>query len=208
MLLKYDPNLVFLSSAARAYATGYFPAGIALDTTTGNSYVTGIDQGADGENESLSNIRTVRFAPLGGAVPVVYVSTADVSPAFYLAGQQAAALKITPYTLSGSVAFTGLQVAINPVGAYTNIASVALYDDSNNDGMWNPQNDTLLSSGAVTSSSFNFTQADGIIDTLQVALFIALTPAVTAVSSNVNVAVLSSNSFTIGGDMAQRPSIP
>lgn len=143
-------------------------------------------------------------------VPVVYVSSADVSPAFYLAGQEAAALKLTPFTLSGAVSFDGLQVAVNPAGGYANIASVALYDDTDSDGSWNPQNDTLVSSGPVTSSVLNFDLAGlgAVINTAQDALFITLTPAVAAVSSNVNVAVLSSNSFTVGGDMAQEAIYP
>lgn len=160
--------------------------------------------------------------------PVVYISTADISPAFYQAGQEAAALKLTPYTLSGSAAFTGIQIAVNPAGDYANIASVAIYSDTDLNGAWDGQSDEFLAGGAVSSGIFdfnlggggglpaaprrtpqNFTSAEGgYVNTAQTDLFITITPAAAAVSSNVNVAVLSSNSFTTSGDMAQQAIYP
>ncbi len=206
VVLKYNSDLVFLSSATRQMTNWYAPFGLALDNATGESYVTGLDDGGG----ISSDMRTVRFAPLGGSVPVVYISTRDVSPAVYLAGQEAAALRITPHTLSGTVSFTGLQIAVNPAGAYANVASAALYADLDSDQIWNPRNDLLLSSGAVTSAGhyFDLSGMGGVIDPDTVVLFITLTPAISAVDSSINVAVPSSASFHTNGDMAQQTIYP
>jgi hypothetical protein len=95
VLLKYNPGLVYISSAARAFTNGYFPIGIALDTATGNSYVTGADWGAvHGNDKSLANMRTVRFDPLPDAPPAAGTFTGDFSQPGGAVYAQAAQLEL------------------------------------------------------------------------------------------------------------------
>ncbi|MBI4351195.1 MAG: SBBP repeat-containing protein, partial [Elusimicrobia bacterium] len=206
VLLQYSPVLAFISSQTFATAASDEPSDLALDASD-KVYATGITLNAGDLGSADFATKSFTFA---SGPALVYVSSADVSPGFFMAGQEDAALKIIPYTLSGSAFLTGLQVAINPAGDYANITSVSLYDDTDGNGIWNSQADTLLSSGAVISAShyFDLTGLGVVINTQQEALLLTLTPAVAAVSSNVNVAVLSSASFITDGAMAQQAIYP
>jgi len=83
VVLKYSPDLVFVSSAARQFTNGYVPVGIAMDKTTGESYVTGMDFGdLHDHDQSLNNMRTIKFP----AFPVVTPAGGTFTGNFSLPG--------------------------------------------------------------------------------------------------------------------------
>ncbi|MCX5792089.1 MAG: hypothetical protein NTY45_07725, partial [Elusimicrobia bacterium] len=204
VVLKYSPSLVLLSSATQRFTTGYVPASIAVDTVTLNSYVTGIDFGADKEPSSY-NMRTVRFAPLGGtALPTVFLSTRDASPEYFMSGEEAAALSLTPYTDSGETVFSSMTVALNPGGNTCNIRAAALYYDTDHNDVWNA-GDRLVSSAALNCSANVTFVSNETIGTQKTAYFITVTP---AGGDNLKVAVYSRASFKFGAAMADQPVYP
>ncbi|HCC47129.1 MAG TPA: hypothetical protein DEQ38_03295 [Elusimicrobia bacterium] len=211
MVLKYSPSLVFLSRADSVLPDLHTEgSSLGLYPTTGNFYVAGLQNtGGGGAQDPTSDAATVLLAPISGTLPVVYISSADVSPAFYLAGQEAAALKLVPYTLTGEVGISGLYIDVNPGSTYYNIASVGLYSDYNQSGIWD-MGDELISSGTVTGAAhlFDFSGLNAVIGTAQEAIFVTLTPAITAEGSDISVSVPSSGSFVTQGDMAQQAIYP
>lgn len=208
-LIKYSPNLVFISSATREFSYGYFPIGIAIDTVTGYSYVTGDDHGTLGEEPSLTNMRTVRFDPQTGSAPVVvHFAWTDVSPANYTVDQEAAALKIRLYTDSGQTGISSIRVHVNPYGSFDKIASVALYSDTNGNDALDIGTDQQVANASVSADYAYLNIVEGAVTASAPAAFITLTPSSNATGMNVNVGIDSVEDIATGVPVTETQYFP
>jgi len=131
----------------------------------------------------------------------VYVSTADVSPAYFMTGEEAAALSITPYTDSGDALFSGLTVRLDAGGNSCSLQAISLYYDTDHNNVWSSGDRLVSSSTLDCSASYTFNFASETVDTQKIAYFIAVTP---SGGDNISVEIPSASSFQFGANMADQ----
>ena len=115
LLLKYDPQLVLLSSAAKAQPYNFEVVGLALDTTTGSGYLPGVYfSDGNGGNQSMWDMRTVKMDPLPGT-GVYGVITGTVSYDGMQTGESLVAIfTSTDIINSNPYTFATINTAANP----------------------------------------------------------------------------------------------